>query len=121
MPIQNPRERFGSVENLSLIEGDLGNREFVTQILDTHEPDVVLHAAAQPSAPYYGERALYTQPNNVSMNVSPLHGLSECGLDDTHFIETTTTVSMALHISPYPRAGSKLSAKAGRTRYRFQR
>jgi len=25
------------------------------------------------------------------MNLNLLHGLAECGLDDTHFIETTTT------------------------------
>ena len=94
--IEEPRERFAAVDNLSLIEGDLADREFVIQLLDTHEPDTVLHTAAQPSAPYSsinGERALYTQRNNVSMNLNLLHGLAECGLDDTHFIETTTTSS----------------------------
>jgi len=69
------------VENLSLVEGDLADRDFVLQqLLETYEPDTVLHAAAQPSAPYSsinGERALYTQRNNVSMNLNLLHGLAE--------------------------------------------
>jgi len=87
--IEEPAERFDRVENLSLIEGDLADRDFVIQLLETHEPDTVLHTASQPSAPYSsinGERALYTQRNNISMNLNLLHGLHECGLDDTHFI-----------------------------------
>ena len=51
-PIDDPETRFADVENLSLIEGDLADRDFVLQLLDTYEPDTVLHAAAQPSAPY---------------------------------------------------------------------
>jgi len=83
--VESPEERFDAVENLSLVEGDLADRDFVLQLLETYEPDTVLHAAAQPSAPYSsinGERALYTQRNNVSMNLNLLHGLAECGLDD---------------------------------------
>jgi nucleoside-diphosphate-sugar epimerase len=116
VPIQEARERFGSVENLSLIEGDLGDREFVIQILDTHEPDVVLHAAAQPSAPYSsinGERALYTQQNNISMNLNLLHGLAECGLDDTHFIETTTTGIYGAPHFPIPEGGLHVEREGG--------
>ncbi|MDY6775284.1 MAG: NAD-dependent epimerase/dehydratase family protein [Halobacteria archaeon] len=94
VPIDSPEERFDAEPNLSFIEGDLADREFVKQILEVHEPDTVVHAAAQPSAPYSqinGERALETQRNNNSMNVNLLWGLRETGLEDTHFIETTTT------------------------------
>ncbi len=49
--VEDPAERFADVENLSLVEGDLADRDFVLQLLETHEPDTVLHAAAQPSAP----------------------------------------------------------------------
>jgi nucleoside-diphosphate-sugar epimerase len=114
--IPEPRERFESVESLSLIEGDLTDRAFVKQLLDTYEPDVVLHAAAQPSAPYSsinGERALYTQQNNVSMNVNLLHGLHECGLDDTHFIETTTTGIYGAPHFPIPEGGLNVERKGG--------
>lgn len=92
--IDDAQERFANIGNLSLIEGDLTDRSFLFQVLNTYEPETVLHLAAQPSAPYSqvnGERALYTQQNNISMSVNLLFGLHECGLNDTHFIETTTT------------------------------
>ncbi|GAB3417099.1 NAD-dependent epimerase/dehydratase family protein [Haloparvum alkalitolerans] len=114
--VEDPAERFESVENLSLVEGDLADRDFVLQLLETHEPDTVLHAAAQPSAPYSsinGERALYTQRNNVSMNLNLLHGLAECGLSDTHFIETTTTGIYGAPHFPIPEGGLEVERKGG--------
>ena len=114
--IEEPRERFDSVENLSLIEGDLADRDFVIQLLDTYEPETVLHAAAQPSAPYSsinGERALYTQQNNVAMTLNLLHGLDECGLDDTHFIETTTTGVYGAPEFPIPEGGVEVDRQGG--------
>ena len=114
--VEEPRERFESVENLSLIEGDLTDRDFVLQLLDTYEPETVLHAAAQPSAPYSsinGERALYTQQNNVAMTLNLLHGLDECGLDDTHFIETTTTGVYGAPQFPIPEGGVEVDRQGG--------
>jgi len=114
--IEEPEDRFESVENLSLIEGDLADRDFVIQLLDTHEPDTVLHAASQPSAPYSsinGERALYTQRNNISMNLNLLHGLHECGLDETHFIETTTTGIYGAPHFPIPEGGLSVGREGG--------
>src|SRR6056297_869143 len=114
--IEDPEARFADVENLSLIEGDLADRDFVIQLLDTYEPETVLHAAAQPSAPYSsinGERALYTQRNNVSMNLNILHGLDECGLDETHFIETTTTGIYGAPHFPIPEGGLEVDRKGG--------
>jgi len=114
--IEEPRERFESVDNLSLIEGDLADHDFVFQLLETHEPETVLHAAAQPSAPYSsinGERALYTQRNNISMNVNLLHGLDECGLDETHFIETTTTGIYGAPHFPIPEGGLSVDREGG--------
>ncbi|TKX86642.1 NAD-dependent epimerase/dehydratase family protein [Halorubrum sp. SS5] len=114
--IEEPEERFARVENLSLVEGDLADRDFVLQLLATHEPDTVLHAAAQPSAPYSsinGERALYTQRNNVSMTLNLLHGLHETGLSDTHFIETTTTGIYGAPHFPIPEGGLEVKRKGG--------
>ena len=114
--VESPEERFDLVENVSLVEGDLVDRDFVLQLLETYEPDTVLHAAAQPSAPYSsinGERALYTQRNNVSMNLNLLHGLAECGLDDTHFIETTTTGIYGAPHFPIPEGGLEVERKGG--------
>ena len=114
--IEGPEERFAGVENLSLVEGDLAERNFVLQLLDTHEPDTVLHAAAQPSAPYSsinGERALYTQQNNISMTLNLLHGLHECGFSETHFIETTTTGIYGAPQFPIPEGGLEVERKGG--------
>jgi nucleoside-diphosphate-sugar epimerase len=114
--IDSPRDRFEGIENLSLVEGDLADREFVIQLLDTHQPETVLHMAAQPSAPYSsinGERALYTQQNNIAMNLNLLHGLNECGLDDTHFIETTTTGIYGAPQFPIPEGGITVERKGG--------
>lgn len=94
VPIHDAETRFDSRDNLSFVHGDLSERDVVDQLLDVYAPDTVLHLAAQPSAPYSqinGERALYTQSNNLAMNVNLLYGLKEAGLTDTHFIETTTT------------------------------
>ncbi len=94
IPIQNPQTRFNTKQNISYIQTDLSKKENVDQLLTVYEPETILHLAAQPSAPYSsinGERALYTQKNNISMNINLLHGLKENDLEDTHLIETTTT------------------------------
>ena len=114
VPIDDPETRFGARPNLSFVDGDLADREFVDQLLAVHRPDTVLHLAAQPSAPYSainGERALYTQRNNLSMNLNLLHGLRENDLSDTHFIETTTTGIYGAPEFPIPEGG--LSVERG--------
>ncbi len=111
IPVHEADERFDDLKNVSLVEGDLADRDFVMQLLEVHEPDTVLHAAAQPSAPYSsinGERALYTQQNNVSMALNLLHGLHEAGLDDAHFIETTTTGIYGAPEFPIPEGGATM-------------
>ena len=81
--------------NISFIKGDLTNREFVNQLFDVYRFDVVLHIAAQPSAPYAhinGERASFTQINNNQSLINLLWAIKEKGMEkNCHFIETTTT------------------------------
>jgi nucleoside-diphosphate-sugar epimerase len=116
VPIDDPETRFEARPNLSFVEGDLADREFVDQILAVHQPDTVLHLAAQPSAPYSGingERALYTQRNNLSMNLNLLHGLHENGLEDAHFIETTTTGIYGAPEFPIPEGGLSVERDGG--------
>ncbi|MDY7080897.1 MAG: GDP-mannose 4,6-dehydratase, partial [Halobacteria archaeon] len=111
VPLDSPEERFDAEPNMSFVRGDLTDRDFVKQILEVHEPDTVLHTAAQPSAPYSqinGERALYTQENNVSATVNLLWGLKETGLEDTHFIETTTTGVYGAPGFPIPEGGTTM-------------
>jgi nucleoside-diphosphate-sugar epimerase len=99
-PVADLEERLAAarevhgLSNLSAVEGDLVERDFVDELLAVHEPEAVVHAAAQPSAPYSGingERANYTQHNNMQATRNLLFGLHEHGLSGTHFVETTTT------------------------------
>jgi nucleoside-diphosphate-sugar epimerase len=116
-PIDDPEERFAAEPNLSYVEGDLGDPSVVKELLEVHQPRTVLHAAAQPSAPYSqinGERALYTQRNNVGMSVNLLWGLEECGLDDSHYVETTTTGVYGAPDFEIPEGGVTVERAGGR-------
>ncbi|MEF8775134.1 MAG: NAD-dependent epimerase/dehydratase family protein [Haloarculaceae archaeon] len=102
------RETLG-IRNLSFVEGDIVERSVVDELLAVHEPEVVVHAAAQPSAPYSqinGERANYTQHNNLQSTRNLLWGLAEHDLTDTHFIETTTTGVYGAPEFPIPEGGA---------------
>lgn len=99
IPISSIEERIKvahqkGFKNISFIYGDITDRYFVKRIIRVYKPDVILHLAAQPSAPYSqidGERAYYTQKNNVLGTLNLLWALREENLNATHFIETTTT------------------------------
>ena len=98
-----------SLSNLSFVEGDLTERSFVAELLEVHEPSTVVHTAAQPSAPYSqinGERANYTQHNNMQATRNLLFGLAEHDLTDTHFVETTTTGVYGAPDFPIPEGGA---------------
>ena len=91
-----------------IINGDLADRDFVIEILKIHKPDVIIHLASQPSMPYSdlnGERALFTQINNLSMCVNLLWGIKENGLK-TKVIITTTTGIPGQCLSEIPEAGT---------------
>ena len=104
------REVHG-LSNLSAVEGDLADRAFVDELLAVHDPVAVVHAAAQPSAPYSqinGERANYTQHNNMQATRNLVFGLHEHDLTDTHFIETTTTGIYGAPEFPIPEGGATM-------------
>ncbi len=99
IPIATMEERIKKAQelgfkNISFIYGDLTDREFVRTLIRVFKPNVVLHLAAQPSAPYSQinmDKAHYTQKNNVLSTLNLLWALREEGLTKTHFVETTTT------------------------------
>jgi UDP-sulfoquinovose synthase len=110
------RETLG-VENLSFVEGDLAERSVVDELLAVHEPEAIVHAAAQPSAPYSqinGERANYTQHNNMQATRNLLWGLAEADMTDTHFIETTTTGVYGAPEFPIPEGGAVMENQGAR-------
>ena len=83
-PVADPETRLAAARevhdavNLSFVEGDLTERSFVDRLLTVHEPSVIVHTAAQPSAPYSqidGERANFTQHNNMQATRNLLFGL----------------------------------------------
>ncbi len=105
------------VRNLSFVEGDLTDRAFVERLLTTHEPSVIVHTAAQPSAPYSqinGERANYTQHNNLQATRNLVWGLHEQDMTDTHFIETTTTGVYGAPDFPIPEGGAVMEHEGRR-------
>jgi nucleoside-diphosphate-sugar epimerase len=102
-------EEVHGLGNLSFVEGDLVEKDFVDELLSVHEPETVVHTAAQPSAPYSqinGERANYTQHNNMQATRNLLWGLDEHDLNHTHFIETTTTGVYGAPEFPIPEGGA---------------
>ncbi|MFB6118777.1 NAD-dependent epimerase/dehydratase family protein [Halosegnis sp.] len=108
--LEAAREVHG-LANLSFIEGDLTERSFVDELLAVHEPSAIVHTAAQPSAPYSqinGERANYTQHNNMQATRNLVFGLHEHDLTDTHFIETTTTGVYGAPEFPIPEGGATM-------------
>ena len=115
------REVHG-LSNLSAVEGDLTDRAFVDELLDVHDPTAVVHAAAQPSAPYSqvnGERANYTQHNNMQATRNLVFGLHEHDLTDTHFIETTTTGVYGAPEFPIPEGGATMENEGERDEVPF--
>jgi nucleoside-diphosphate-sugar epimerase len=110
------------LDNLSAVEGDLVERAFVDELLAVHEPSAIIHAAAQPSAPYSGingERANYTQHNNMQATRNLLFGLSEHHQTDTHFIETTTTGIYGAPEFPIPEGGTTVENQSERDELPF--
>jgi len=104
-------EEVHGLTNLSFVEGDLTDKDVVDELLAVHEPETVVHTAAQPSAPYSqinGERANYTQHNNLQATRNLLWGLEAHDLTDTHFIETTTTGVYGAPEFPIPEGGATM-------------
>ncbi len=105
------------VRNLSFVEGDLTDGEFVDRLIRIHEPETIVHTAAQPSAPYSQisrDRANFTQHNNLQATRNLLWSLQEHGLEDTHFIETTTTGVYGAPEFPIPEGGATMEHRGER-------
>jgi UDP-sulfoquinovose synthase len=128
VPVAAPEERIEAAEdvhglsNLTVVEADLTDRATVNQLLSVHEPSTVVHTAAQPSAPYSqinGERANFTQHNNMQATRNLLWGLQEHDLTDTHFVETTTTGVYGAPEFPIPEGGAVMENQGERDEVPF--
>jgi nucleoside-diphosphate-sugar epimerase len=111
-----------NAHNLSFVDCDLTDRAVVNELLAVHEPETIVHTAAQPSAPYSqinGERANYTQHNNLQATRNLLWGLHENDLADTHFVETTTTGVYGAPEFPIPEGGAVMENQGERDEIPF--
>jgi len=73
---------------------DLMNKEKLFKLIKKIKPDVILHLAAQPSAPYANKNvnnSFFTAHNNNVGTLNLLWSLKELNLMKTLFVETTTT------------------------------
>lgn len=128
IPILTMDERVALARNLGFsnicfIECDLTDKDSVNQLFDLYRFNVVLHVAAQPSAPYSqinGKLANYTQLNNNQSTRNLLWAIREKGLEKTcHFIETTTMESTAHQNLTFLRVSSLLKTRVNGTLFFF--
>lgn len=98
IPIKSRRERLKYAKETYESEYtsffyDLTVPNAVVEVLKYVKPDVILHLASQPSAPYSHigmEEALFTQTNNISMLINIIWGLKKLDMNP-HLVVTTTT------------------------------
>jgi len=96
-PIADPKERVRAWQEVSgqtigLEFGDLLDWEFVSEIMQRHQPDAVVHFAEQRAAPYSmidRRHAIYTQHNNVIGTLNLLFAIQEF-VPDCHLVKLGT-------------------------------
>jgi UDP-sulfoquinovose synthase len=96
-PIADPKERVKAWQEVSgqtigLEYGDLLDWEFVSEVVQRHRPDAIVHYAEQRAAPYSmidRRHAVYTQHNNVIGNLNVLFAINEY-VPDCHLVKLGT-------------------------------
>jgi UDP-sulfoquinovose synthase len=82
-----------SGSEIAVAIGDIAeNHRFVYGVFDEFQPDVIIHYAEQPSAPYSmagRDRAVATQRNNVVGTLNVLHAIKR-HVPDSHLIKLGT-------------------------------
>ncbi len=92
--LQQRVRRWREISGLSMdvYVGDLTDATFVDHVLDTFEPEAVVHFAEQRSAPYSmidRQHAVYTQVNNVAGTLNLLYAIAEKDRD-IHLVKLGT-------------------------------
>ena len=85
IPILDIKKRISFLKtkyanSINFATGDLLNEKFVDKVVQKSLPDVVVHLAEQPSAPFSmidREHNIYTQKNNVVGTLNLLHSIKQ--------------------------------------------
>jgi UDP-sulfoquinovose synthase len=96
-PISDLKERVGawkevSGQTIGVEFGDLLDWEFLSEVVERHQPDAIVHFAEQRAAPYSmidRRHAVYTQHNNVIGNLNVLFAINEF-VPDCHLVKLGT-------------------------------
>jgi UDP-sulfoquinovose synthase len=96
-PIADPKERIRAWQEVSgqtigLEYGDLLDWEFVSEIVQRHQPDAIVHFAEQRAAPYSmidRRHAVYTHHNNVIGTLNVLFAINEF-VPECHLVKLGT-------------------------------
>lgn len=97
IPILPIRDRIDLLKNtygdkVNFESGDLLDAEFTDSIIKKFKPDVIVHLAEQPSAPYSmidQEHNIYTQKNNVLGTLNLIHSIQR-HVPKTHLVKLGT-------------------------------
>ena len=98
VPIKSIKQRISTAKkygfkNIRFIKGDLTNSKFTENLFKKNRFNVVIHLAAQPSAPFAGaslEKSKYTQINNTISTLNLIWAIKKFG-KKIKFINTSTT------------------------------
>jgi UDP-sulfoquinovose synthase len=96
-PIADPKERIKawqevSGQTIALEYGDLLDWEFISEVVERHQPEAVVHYAEQRAAPYSmidRRHAVYTQHNNVIGTLNLLFAINEF-VPECHLVKLGT-------------------------------
>ncbi len=96
-PIADPKERVKAWQEVSgqtigLEYGDLLDWEFVSEVVQRHQPEAIVHFAEQRAAPYSmidRRHAVYTQHNNVIGTLNVLFAINEF-VPECHLVKLGT-------------------------------
>ena len=96
-PIADPKERVRvwqevSGQTIGIEFGDLLDWEFLSEVVQRHQPDAIVHFAEQRAAPYSmidRRHAVYTQHNNVIGTLNVLFAINEF-VPECHLVKLGT-------------------------------
>ena len=99
VPLESIDERLvaSDYEHFTMEAVDLTDREHVYRLVERYRPEVVIHLAAQPSAPFSqrdADHAIETQVTNLTMTLNLLWALHDVDpaplVENVPIVETTT-------------------------------